>query len=78
MRWLWIGGAVIMAAAAVSVWYAFQQPGFVAGLTAIAAAAAWKAIAPDLLKRMDAETEERMRACRRSGGKWNHVKNRCE
>ena len=78
MKWLWIGGAVILAVAAVSVWYAFQRPDFVAGLAAVAAAAAWKAIAPDLLKRMDAETEARWRDCQRRGGKWNHRTRRCE
>jgi hypothetical protein len=31
-----------------------------------------------LFKRMDPETEARMRACIRSGGKWNNVKKRCE
>jgi len=78
MRWLWIGGAVILAVAAVSVWYAFQQPGFVAGLTAIAAAAAWKAIAPDLLKPASDEKLRAIKRCRDSGGKYNHRTGKCE
>ena len=38
----------------------------------------WPYVMAFVLKRMDAETEERMRACRRSGGKWNHRTKRCE
>lgn len=68
-RWLWIGGALLLGVAAVSVWYAFRSPGFVAGLTAIATAAAWKAIKPVVLS---PETEdaraERVKAYRRGDG----------
>lgn len=50
MKWLWIGGALLVLVAAAAVWYAFNDPAFVAGLSAIAAAAAWKAIAPEIAK----------------------------
>ena len=43
MKWLWIAAVVILIAAAGATWFAFQRPDFVAGLTAIAVAAAWKA-----------------------------------
>ena len=39
MRWLWLAAAVLLIAAAVSVYAAFQRPDFVAGLTAAAAGA---------------------------------------
>lgn len=58
MRWLWLAGAVLLAVAAGGTWFAFQRPDFVAGLVAIAVAAAWKAIAPALLKRKTPEEEK--------------------
>ena len=65
MRWLWIGAAVLLGIAALSVYTAFQSPTFVAGLTAIAAAAVWKAIAPAVAKPMsEAERKDRDRAVR--------------
>ena len=39
---------------------------------------AWPKIWAVLSKRMDPETERRWRECERRGGKWNHVKRRCE
>ena len=71
-RWLWIGGAVLLGVAALSVYYAFQSPGFVAGLAALAAAAAWKALKPAVLKRMTPEEEaEWHKAIRRGqGDEW--------
>ena len=57
MRWLWLAAAVLLIAAAVSVYAAFQRPDFVAGLTAAAAGALWKAVAPSILKRMAPEEE---------------------
>ncbi len=43
MLW-WIIGAALFVVAALSVWTAFHSPAFVAGLSALAAAAAAKAI----------------------------------
>ena len=77
MKWLWIGGAAIMAAAAVSVYWAFQRPDFVAGLAAVAAAAAWKAIKPDLFRSASDEKLRAIKRCRDSGGEWDHARNRC-
>lgn len=45
---LWLGGAVVLAAAAAGVWWAFQSPTFVSGLVVLAAGAIWKAILPSL------------------------------
>lgn len=39
----------------MSVWYAFRSPGFVAGITAIATAAVWKAIQPAITRPETAE-----------------------
>ena len=71
-KWFWIGGAVLLGVAALSVYWAFQSPGFVAGLAALAAAAAWKAIAPALLKPMsEADTKAKNDAYRRGqGDEW--------
>jgi hypothetical protein len=55
MKWFWIAAFVLLAIAAVSVWFAFQRPDFVAGLTAAAVAAAWKAFAPKMFKRNPAK-----------------------
>ncbi|MEN6302240.1 MAG: hypothetical protein ABFD96_05905 [Armatimonadia bacterium] len=57
MRWGWLVGAVLLAAAALSVWFAFRSPEFVAGLTAIAAGAAWRALAPKVAQQMPEEEE---------------------
>jgi hypothetical protein len=61
MKWFWIAAFVLLAIAAASVWFAFQRPDFVAGLTAAAVAAAWKAFAPKLLKRMPPEKKKAWR-----------------
>jgi hypothetical protein len=55
--WLWIAAAVLLLAAAAGVWVAFQRPGFVAGLSSIAARAIWNALAPPLFKRKSPEEE---------------------
>ena len=60
MRWLWIGAAVLLAVAALSVFWAFQRPDFVAGLTTAAVAAVVMAFLPNLkglLRRKSPEAE---------------------
>ena len=57
MKYVWVIVLVICIVAAGSVWFAFQRPDFVAGLVAIAAAAAWQAFGPSLAKRMTPEDE---------------------
>jgi len=64
---LWLGGAVILGVAAISVYWAFQSPTFVAGLTALAAGAVWKALAPAIAKRMTLEDEAAWQAAERAG-----------
>jgi hypothetical protein len=49
-RWFWLACTVFLLIAAGSVWYAFQQPGFVGGLVTLAAGAAFKALSPSILK----------------------------
>lgn len=57
MRWLWLAGGLLLAVAAAATWFAFHDPRFVAGLSAIAAAALWKALAP-MLKGKDFTPEQ--------------------
>ena len=47
---VWLAGGLLFVAAAVSVFWAFQSPDFVAGLAAIAAAAIWRAVSPALAR----------------------------
>lgn len=67
MKYLWIGGAVLLIVAALSTWFAFQRADFVAGLVSVAAAALWKAIGPELLKRKTPEQEAADHAAYRRG-----------
>jgi membrane protein YdbS with pleckstrin-like domain len=70
MRWLWIAACVLLAVAAVSVWFAFQRPDFVVGLSAAAAVAAWQAFAPRLFRRNPAkEKAERERQSHGQSGR---------
>lgn len=52
---LWLVGAVLLGVAALAVYGAFQSPTFVAGLSAMAAAAAWKAIKPMIVAQQSPE-----------------------
>lgn len=66
---LWAIGAVIFAVAAFAVYQAFQSPAFVAGLSALAAAAAWKAVRPILVTpETKADRASRQQAYRRADG----------
>lgn len=55
-----------------------QRPAFWLSMGRELAKRLWPFVLAYVLKRNDAETEERMRACIRSGGKWNNLKKRCE
>lgn len=69
MRWGWLVGAALLGIAALSVYLAFQSPAFVAGLTGLASAAAWKAIKPVLAKPEAPEDRAaRQEAYRRADG----------
>lgn len=71
MRWAWLIGGVLILAAAGGVYYAFQSPTFVAGLTAIAAAAVWKAVAPTIAKPLPPEElAKRNASLRRGNDDW--------
>lgn len=78
MRLVWVIGAVLLTVAAVAVWFAFQRPDFVIGLVSVAAAAAIKAAAPKVLKRMPPEEEAEWRAAvrRGQGDEWLRNRNR--
>ena len=62
MRWLWLAAALLLGVAAFALYWSFSQPAFVAGLTAVAMGAAWKAILSGLRPReMTADEERRFR-----------------
>ena len=73
---LWLVGAALLGVAAFAVYGAFQSPTFVAGLSALAAAAAWKAVKPVIAKPMTAEEiEARQKAYRRGDDGWLRRRN---
>lgn len=73
----WAVGAVLLAAAALGVYIAFQSPTFVAGLSALAAAAAWKAIKPVVSKPLsEDDTRAKNAAVRRADGGDNWIRRR--
>ena len=74
IKW-WIGAA-LLAVAAIAVYGAFQSPAFVAGLTALAAAAAWKAVKPVITKPLTPEDMEAKRRAERSANGDNWIRRR--
>lgn len=74
---LWLAGAALLGVAAFAVYGAFRSPTFVAGLTALAAAAAWKAVAPTVTKPLsEADTKAKNAAIRGADGGANWVRHR--
>jgi hypothetical protein len=55
-----------------------RSPAFWGDLVTQIASKAWPEIMKILTKRMDPETEKRWRECQRRGGKWDHVRKRCD
>lgn len=78
MNWLWLILAALAAAAAGAVWFAFQSPDFVAGLTALAIGAAVKAALPVITKPMSQADQKAFRDCVRRGGEWDHIRKKCK
>lgn len=76
MRWGWLIGAVLLGLSGLSVYYAFQSPAFVAGLTALATAAAWKAIKPVIVKQMTPEDIKAKNEAERRGNGDNWIRKR--
>ena len=70
-KYLLIAFVVLLAVAAGSTWFAFQNPSFVTGLVAVAANALWAAIMPVILKRMTPEQEAAMRKADSRGQSWD-------
>lgn len=60
----WLATFLLLAVAAVSLWFAFQRPGFVAGLAGVAVSAAIKALKPNLKKLWASKTPEEWRKLR--------------
>ena len=65
-RFLWIGGAVVLAAAAFGAWWAATSPAFWASLSAMAVGAIWKAVGPFLAAAFRSSPETREASQRRS------------
>lgn len=78
MSFIWLISAALAAVAAVSVWFAFQSPDFVAGLAVVAVGAAVKAVSPVILKRMSPAHEKAFRDCVRRGGQWDNFRKVCK
>jgi hypothetical protein len=64
-----IGGASFMV---------FRSPAFWGDVISEIATKAWPEIVKVFTKRMDPETERRWRECERRGGKWDHMRKRCD
>lgn len=81
--WLIVGGVVglviLMAGLALAV---ISNPGaFVYGLLKAAWPDVWtvlQVVGGKIIERMPEKLEEAWRDCQRSGGRWNHVKKKCE
>ncbi|CAB5079534.1 hypothetical protein UFOVP143_11 [uncultured Caudovirales phage] len=76
MRWGWLIGAVLLGVAGLSVYVAFQSPAFMAGLTALATAAAWKAVRPIVVKQLTPEDLAAKNQAERSGNGDNWIRRR--
>ena len=73
-----VAWAALLGVAALALWRALQSPTVLAGLSAIAARAAAKAIITKVKGRNTPEIEAKMQECVRRGGRWNNWKKRCE
>lgn len=78
MRLGWLIGAALFGVAALSVYVAFNNPDFVAGLMGVMIVAGYKAIVPTLSKRMTPELEDAFHQCVRRGGEWDSIRKRCK
>ncbi len=58
MRWLWLIGLLLLAAACGGLFYAFSNPGFLVGLAGAVGGLVWQAIAPQITKRMTPDDEK--------------------
>lgn len=68
MNWVfWIGGLLLFAVAAYSVYWAFRSPKFIGRLTKYASKQVWKAVQPEITRPMPAEEQAQWRAAERAG-----------
>lgn len=74
--------AVLLAAALIGVvaggFLVAQRPSFWFGLGTVMFRAGMPHLIKHITKRMPPEEEEAWRKCQLRGGKWNHLKKRCE
>ena len=70
-------GVALFGVAALAIWRALQSPAVLAGLGAIAAREAGKAIVKKIKDRNPPEIEAKMHDCVRRGGEWDNFNKKC-
>lgn len=73
-RWVWIGGGLLLAVIAAGLWFATQNPQWVAGLIAGLGAALWKALAPAILKALQPASPEELKRLDEGPGRSGDTK----
>jgi hypothetical protein len=70
--------AVVLAGLLAGAFLVAQRPSFWFGLGTVMLKAGMPYVIRYITKRMPPEQEKAWRDCERRGGKWNHLKRRCE
>jgi len=76
MRWWWVLVVGLLLVAGLSVYWAFQSPTFFSGLVALAAAAAFKAVQPAIVKPLAPEVQKKLTQSRRRAEEWDFARKR--
>jgi len=77
VNWIfWCGGLLLFGVAALSIYYAFKSPKFLAMLTGFASRQAWKIVKPMVIKPLTPDDlEARQKAYRRGNDGWLRKRN---
>lgn len=79
MNWLEIAAiAVFFLGVGAAGFLVAQRPTFWLGMASVMLKAGLPYVTEYITKRMPPEEEEAWRKCQLRGGKWNHLKKRCE
>jgi hypothetical protein len=66
VNWIWwTGGLLLFGVAALSVYWAFRSPKFIARLTSLASKRVWAAVRPVILNPLPPEKQEEWRKAQR-------------
>lgn len=76
MRWLWLGGAVLLAVAAAATWFSFSNPTFFVGLATASVGALVKAVGPWVRKLLTSKGSAEARQRAREGRETNERESR--